>query len=49
MGRGQHDPQDRKARAAKYSAHFSVTEKNKKRHIEKMKKLNPNWPAKKAK
>ena len=34
-------------RKAKYAAQFARTEANKKRHIAKMKKDNPNWPEKK--
>lgn len=49
MGRGKHSPMDRKARDAKYAARFAITEKNKQANIDKMKKLNPNFPAKKAK
>ena len=47
MGRGQHDPQDRKAREAKYTAQFRRTEINKAKNIAKMKKLNPNFPNRK--
>lgn len=46
MGRGQHDPQDRNARKAKYTAQFRKTEDNKAKNIVKMKKLNPNYPNK---
>lgn len=49
MGRGKHKPMDRKAREAKYTAQFAITTKNKQANIDKMKKLNPNFPAKRTK
>lgn len=46
---GTHKSSDSAARKAKYQRQFTRTEANKKRHIEKMKKDNPNWPNKKEK
>lgn len=46
---GTHRSSDGAARKAKYQRQFARTETNKKKHIEKMKKVNPNWPEKKAK
>ena len=46
---GQHRKSDQKVRKDKYQRQFARTEANKKRHIEKMKKLNPNFPNKNEK
>lgn len=46
---GTHKSSDGAARKAKYQRQFARTEANKKRHIEKMKKQNPNWPERKKK
>lgn len=44
-----HKKSDHNARKAKYQRQVFRTEANKKRHIEKMKKLNPNYPDRKNK
>jgi len=46
---GTHRKSDGAARKAKYQRQLARTEANKKRHIAKMKKDNPNWPEKKNK
>lgn len=46
---GNHRKSDAKVRKAKYERQFARTELNRNKHIEKMKKLNPNWPNKKEK
>lgn len=46
---GCHKASDHEARKRKYAAQFIRTEANKKKHIAKMKKDNPNWPNKKDK
>ena len=46
---GQHRKSNHDARKKKYSAQFERTAKNKAKHIEKLKKENPNWPNKKDK
>ena len=48
MGRGKHHPMDSKARKAKYAARFGITEKNKVKHLAKMKQDNPNYPQNKS-
>lgn len=49
MGRGKHKHNNAAGRKAKYTAQFSITERNKKRNIAKMKEQNSNWPEKKSK
>lgn len=46
---GSHRKSNHDARKKKYANQFARTEANKKRHIAKMKKNNPNWPEKKDK
>ena len=46
---GTHKSSDGAARKAKYQRQFTRTEANKKKHIAKMMKDNPNYPKKKEK
>lgn len=46
---GSHRKSDGNARKAKYSKQFDRTARNKAKHIERLKKENPNWPNKKEK
>lgn len=48
MGRGKHKPMNKQARKAKYTARFAISDKNKAKHLAKMKQANPNYPNKKA-
>lgn len=43
----QHSKFDKDKRKAKYTRQYHRTEENKARHIAKMKKDNPNYPARK--
>lgn len=44
-----HRKSDKNARKAKYQRQAFHTEANKRRHLAKMKALNPNYPARKEK
>lgn len=46
---GSHKSSNHDARKKKYTAQFARTEANKKRNINKLKAVNPNWPGKKGK